>query len=164
MMNCLVRPMDYKINYYLRLISLASIIIMIDQFSKSQLIGMLEANHYASIPINSFFNLVMVWNKGVSFGLFSSGNTRIYLIIMAFFVVGTLLIWYRKRQSKPLLISLSLIVGGAIGNVIDRFRYGAVADFFDFHLNGMHYPAFNFADMSIVCGVGLLCLIEFKKS
>jgi signal peptidase II len=157
-------PMNNKIVRYVRLFGLAGLVIILDQFSKEYFINLLMQNNFFTIHITSFFNLVMVWNEGVSFGLFSAANARIYLIIMAFFVVSVLLFWYRKHQSVKLLnYSLGLIIGGAIGNVIDRLQYGAVADFFDFHLYDIHWPAFNVADMSIVCGVALLSWYELKK-
>lgn len=156
--------MNDKIVSYARLFVLAGVVIILDQFSKNYFINLLMQNNFLAIRITSFFNLVMVWNEGVSFGLFSAANARIYLIIMAFFVVFVLLFWYRKYTSVKLLnCSLALIIGGAIGNVVDRFQYGAVADFFDFHLYDIHYPAFNVADMSIVCGVILLSWYELKK-
>lgn len=112
---------------------------------------------YASVEVLPFFNLTMVWNEGISFGLFHGSGAWILsgfaLIITALFSA-----WLLKAQSWLQAISLSMVIGGAIGNVIDRFRFGAVADFFDFHVMGWHYPAFNIADCAIVVGVALLVI------
>jgi signal peptidase II len=145
--------------YYKRLALVAVLVIVIDQICKWWLISLMAANDFGTIPVTSFFNIVMVWNKGVSFGLFSQIDARIPLIIMSFIVCICLIWWYRKTNR----LGVSMVVGGAIGNVIDRLHYGAVADFFDFHLAQHHWPAFNIADMCIVIGVFLLILHEFKQ-
>lgn len=117
------------------------------------------------IEVTSFFNLVMVWNKGVSFGMFNSAETAVYqpyaLIAMALAIVIGLFMWLRKATSKLQIWGLGLIIGGALGNVIDRILYGAVADFFDFHIGGWHWPAFNIADSCICVGVFILVLESF---
>ena len=110
---------------------------------------------FTSIEITPFFNLVMVWNQGISFGLFQS-ETPYILIGLALAISALFAFWLSKATGWVQAIALGLVIGGALGNVIDRFRFGAVADFFDFHAFGWHYPAFNIADSCIVIGIALL--------
>ena len=112
------------------------------------------------IEVTSFFNIVMVWNKGASFGLFSSQSpwTQIVLGGLAVVISIVLIVWLTKAQNRWLATSLGLVVGGALGNAIDRALYGAVADFLDFHVAGYHWPSFNVADMAITVGVIMLLL------
>ncbi len=109
----------------------------------------------AHIEITSFFNLVMVWNKGVSFGMFASTHD-IMPYILSFAALGlaaVLAVWMVRATYLTTLIPLAMIIAGALANVWDRLRFGAVADFLDFHYQGYHYPAFNIADCCIVVGV-----------
>jgi len=110
---------------------------------------------FISLELTSFFNLTMVWNEGVSFGLFQSGNSW-PLIILALVISAVFTGWLVKSTTWREAIPLSMIIGGALGNVIDRFHYGAVADFLDFHVAGWHYPAFNIADSLISIGIVIL--------
>lgn len=112
------------------------------------------------IELTSFFNLVMVWNFGVSFGLFASGADLMpyVLVAVSLLISGLLIAWVWRGASRLAALSVGMVVGGALGNVIDRLRFGAVADFLDFHVAGWHWPAFNVADACIVVGVGLLLL------
>ena len=112
------------------------------------------------IPVTSFFNFVLTWNRGVSFGLFNNeGNFGAWFFsILAIIIVGILLIWLRKAETKVQSISLGFIIGGAIGNVIDRVNHLAVLDFIDFHLGSSHWPAFNAADSFITLGAAVLIL------
>ena len=109
------------------------------------------------IEILPFFNLVMVWNHGITFGLFNQGNPW-PLILFSCVVVIILLVWFVRtpRTKTALMIGLPLVIGGAIGNIVDRIRLGAVVDFLDFHYEGWHYPAFNIADCAIVIGIAIL--------
>ena len=121
------------------------------------------------IPVTSLLNFVLTWNRGVSFGLFNNeGNFGAWFFsILAIIIVGILLIWLRKAETKVQSISLGFIIGGAIGNVIDRVNHLAVLDFIDFHLGGSHWPAFNAADSFITLGAaGLIVdsLFSGKKS
>lgn len=109
------------------------------------------------LPVTSFFNLVMVWNHGISFGMFASG-TPWFLIIAALAISAGFGVWLTRVFNWPQAIALGLVIGGAAGNVIDRFRFGAVADFLDFHAYGWHYPAFNVADSAITIGIALLVI------
>jgi len=113
---------------------------------------------FSSIEITSFFNLVMVWNKGVSFGMFQASEQMGVWLLSGFAVIVSIgfFIWMLRSHSKLQKWALALVIAGAIGNVIDRLRFGGVIDFLDFHAFGWHYPAFNIADSLIVIGVIML--------
>ena len=110
--------------------------------------------------VTSFFNIIMVWNPGVSFGLFpaESDAGRYFLIGFAVLVIVILTVWLFQATNRWLAVSLGLIIGGASGNVIDRIVYGKVADFFHFYIGDWHWYVFNIADAAIVVGVGLLII------
>ena len=110
------------------------------------------------IPVTGFFNLVLGFNTGVSFGLFGEAPAWLLMAFILPMVAG-LLVWMTRTDSRLTAIALGLVVGGALGNLLDRLRHGAVTDFLDFYVGAYHWPAFNFADVAIVSGVGLL-LIE----
>ncbi len=112
------------------------------------------------IPVTPFFNLVIGWNRGVSFGLFGgdSGLNSWILVLIALAIVVMLLLWLRRAETPWMAAAIGLIIGGALGNVIDRLVAGAVADFLDFHLAGYHWPAFNVADTAIAVGAAALIL------
>ncbi len=110
------------------------------------------------VPVTDFFNLVLVWNTGVSFGMFRSGGEagRWLLTGLALVITCVLLFWLRRERRLWPRLAIWLIIAGALGNVVDRIRFGAVVDFLDFHLFGYHWPAFNIADSVIVVGAVLL--------
>ncbi|MDE0924786.1 signal peptidase II [Aurantimonas coralicida] len=110
------------------------------------------------IPVTGFFNLVLGFNTGVSFGLLGEAPAWLLMAFILPMVAG-LLVWMTRTDSRLTAIALGLVVGGALGNLLDRLRHGAVTDFLDFYVGAYHWPAFNFADVAIVSGVGLL-LIE----
>lgn len=113
-----------------------------------------------AIAVTPFFNLVMVWNTGVSFGLLQDDWAGLpwLLSAIALLVSAALGWWLARVEQRWVAAALGLVIGGALGNVIDRLAYRAVADFFDFHLAGFHWPAFNVADSAIVIGVALLLI------
>jgi signal peptidase II len=118
---------------------------------------------FTSIEILPFFNIVMVWNKGVSFGLFNDAGDYgpIALMALSLFIVAFFLVWMFRTNSQLYLVAMPLIIGGALGNVLDRARFGAVVDFLDVHAFGFHWPAFNISDSAIVIGVFLLMTYSF---
>ncbi len=133
----------------------AFFIIIADQVTKMLVLTYVAGQQIALLP---FFNFVLVWNKGVSFGLFNNGAsiskwvlTGLSLLIVIFFIR-----WLLRVDSKGLAVAIAMIIGGALGNVIDRVRFGAVVDFLDFHAFGWHYPAFNVADSAIVTGIAFV--------
>jgi signal peptidase II len=114
---------------------------------------------HESVSVTSFFNLVLVYNRGAAFSFLAgaSGWQREFFIGIALAASAWVVYLLRRHSHETLFaFSLSLILGGAIGNLIDRLLYGAVVDFLDFHLYGYHWPAFNVADSAITCGAVLL--------
>lgn len=122
--------------------------------------GCLEASlNCRFIELTPIFDLQMVWNRGVSFGLLRANEdlARWALVALSFLISGVFLNWLRSAERRPTAVALGLVVGGALGNVVDRIRFGAVADFLDF--NGLWFPwVFNVADAAITCGAILLAI------
>lgn len=119
------------------------------------------------INLAPFFNLVTGWNRGVSFGMFSSDSPWSGWILSALAVIisGVLIGWLRKAEKRHNAIAIGLIIGGALGNVADRMVHGAVFDFLDVYVAGYHWPAFNVADSGITIGAAILVLDSlFAKS
>ena len=141
---------------------LASLVVLADQLTKEWALATLFRDG-AVLEVTPFFNLVAVWNRGVSFGLLASDDpmTPYYLSAFAIAVVIGLTVWLLRATTPLMRISLGLIIGGAIGNVIDRLRYNAVVDFIDWHVAGYHWPAFNIADSAISIGVVFLLFDSF---
>lgn len=119
-----------------------------------------ERMPYVQVDLLPFFNVVMVWNKGISFGLFNSHSDYgpVLLLVLATVIVIAFTIWLRRTDSMLIASGLVLIIGGALGNMLDRIRFGAVADFLDFHIAGLHWPAFNVADSTICIGIAMLLI------
>lgn len=117
-------------------------------------------NPLRRIELLGFLDLVPVENRGISFGLFQGdGESDVWLISGVALAVSTGLgVWLSRIDRRLPALALGLIIGGALGNVIDRLRLGWVIDFIDFHVNTWHWPAFNIADASIVVGVGALLI------
>lgn len=134
----------------------AGIILAVDQWSKNYLMPLL-LEPPTRLMITDFFHLTPVWNHGVSFGLFKAGSQGEVYAILGVTTIITLLVisWLRQATTRLAGISLGLILGGAIGNIIDRLLYGAVFDFLDVNIGSYHWPAFNVADSAICVGVGL---------
>ncbi len=137
---------------------IAAVVVVLDQATKYAVFAWIRPAVMDGLEITGFFNLVRVWNQGVSFGLFASGSpwTPVLLSGLALAVSGALVWWLRRADSPRLVWALGLIIGGALGNAIDRSLYGAVMDFLDFHWAGYHWPAFNIADSAISVGAALL--------
>ncbi len=127
----------------------------LDQLSKWQVV-----RHWPGevVEVTGFFNLVLLCNTGVSFGMLPGESVLKSWILSAFAlaVVVGLLVWVRRKQGLWLVSSSGLVIGGALGNVVDRVRLGCVIDFIDVHAAGWHWPAFNLADSAITVGVALL--------
>jgi signal peptidase II len=142
---------------------IATTVVALDQFTKRLALASFQPGEVRQI-IAGFFNLTLSFNRGAAFGLWSSlqsGWREVVLggtILLALGVVGFLLTrpYYRSYAAQ---IALAAILGGAIGNVIDRFIFGAVIDFLDFYVGSYHWPAFNIADSAICVGVGLLLMV-----
>lgn len=140
-------------------LSVALLVIILDQATKYYVMDHI-LSEYGIISYTSFFNLVRAWNTGVSFSMFNNwGNLgAVILSVVALTIVGFLLYWLYGEKIRLIQVSLGFIIGGALGNVIDRIRLGAVFDFLDFHVNGHHWPAFNVADSFICLGAALIVL------
>ena len=139
-------------------LALAVLVVALDQASKAWMMALLDPPRM--VPLTGFFDLIPVWNRGVSFGILAShgGSTAWLLSGLAVAVAIGLIIWLGRAERQLLALGLGFVIGGALGNVIDRSRFGAVFDFLDFHAAGWHFPAFNLADSAITLGVGLLLL------
>ena len=142
-------------------LAVAAAVAILDQLSKAAVLA-----HFASRPlgdretITSFLNLALTYNRGISFGLFNDGaglNALVFSVAAAA-IVAVLVYWLRRAASPLLAIAIGLIIGGAVGNVIDRLRLGAVVDFLDFHVGAYQWPAFNLADSAICIGVAAMLL------
>ncbi len=142
-------------------ITTAAVVVILDQLSKGAVLA-----HFAGRTlgdretVTSFFNLALTYNRGISFGLFNEGaglNSLVFSFAAA--AIAAVLVYWLSRVTSPFLaVAIGLIIGGAIGNVVDRIRLGAVVDFLDFHIGYLHWPAFNLADSAICIGVAAMLL------
>lgn len=141
---------------------LALAVMAADQASKAWVLSAFRLGE--GRVLTDFFNLVLVYNPGAAFSFLAAadGWQRWFFVILA--VAISAWIAFALRQSKGFAAAgLALVLGGALGNVIDRLRFGAVVDFLDFHVAGWHWPAFNVADAAITFGIALLLWQEFKR-
>ena len=145
-------------------LGLAALIVLVDQATKLTIERVFD---YGDVhPITGFFNLVLTYNRGAAFSFLASASGWQKEFLTAVGVAASLFIVYllaRHGTQRLFSLALALILGGAVGNVIDRIAYGHVIDFLDFHWRGWHWPAFNVADSAIVCGAGLLILDELLR-
>ena len=140
-------------------------VFIFDQISKSYVINYLDLNN-KEIYLTNFLNLQLIWNKGIAFGLLSSDNNFFYnLITFVIFIVIIILLFLIKKEEQYSYF-YSMIVGGALGNFIDRARYSSVPDFIDFHISNFHWFVFNIADIFVSLGVFCLIIAEifFNKN
>jgi len=138
-------------------------ILFADQVSKQWIVDWLA--YLDSVAVTRFFNLVHVHNYGAAFSLFADqpGWQRIFFVVLAVTVSGFIMFLLRKESGNQVFrMALTLILAGAIGNLIDRILWGYVIDFLDFHAFGWHWPAFNVADIAITCGAALMVLDSFR--
>lgn len=147
----------------LRFLWLSVLVIVLDQVSKAWIQSVFEP--YQMLEVTSFFNLVLVFNEGAAFSFLSDagGWQRWFFVVVACGVSVVLALWLARLDPRERLEgwALGLVIGGALGNVIDRVWLAKVVDFLDFHWAGYHWPAFNVADIAISCGVVLLLLAGF---
>jgi signal peptidase II len=137
----------------------AAIALIADQVTKAWMLYGYEIGAKGVVTVTPFFDLVLVWNRGVSYGLLPQDSDfgRWALVLFAFAAALALVIWLARVTSPLAAAAMGLVIGGAVGNAIDRILYGAVADFFSFHAYGYQWYIFNIADVAIVAGViGLL--------
>lgn len=147
----------------LRFLWITVLFLVLDQVTKQWVMASMEL--YQSIPIMPFFNLTYVHNPGAAFSFLADagGWQRYFFTILAIVVSIVLVIWLAKtpKTDKRISVAFCLILGGAIGNVVDRMLFGYVIDFLDFYYQSYHWPAFNIADSAIFVGAGLLILDAF---
>ncbi len=136
----------------------AIITVVLDQLSKWYMLDVVGIASRPPISLTGFFQLVMVWNQGVSFGMLThdASYMRWFLIAIAVVICAVMVRLGLRSTLRLERLGYGMVIGGAIGNVIDRVRFGAVADFFHFHVGSFSYPAFNVADAAICVGVGIL--------
>jgi signal peptidase II len=145
----------------------ALVALALDQASKLWLLYVFDIGHRGTVKVTPFFDLVLAWNIGISFGWFQNDSqiAQIALMTVKAVAVIALAIWMARSRTLLATVALGLIIGGAVGNAIDRFAYGAVVDFALFHLqiggNTFHWYVFNLADVAIVAGVAALLYDSF---
>jgi signal peptidase II len=147
-----------------RWLCIASVLVVLDQLTKYAITHSIA--YGSGVEITPFFNLVLVHNKGAAFSFLSSasGWQREFFVAIAVIAIAWVVYLLRRHPEQTLFcFALSLILGGAVGNVIDRVWLGAVIDFLDFHAAGHHFPAFNVADSAITCGAAALLWDSFRS-
>jgi signal peptidase II len=158
--GCLTSPLRAGI-----LAAIATLIV--DQASKLWLLFVFDIGHRGAVKVTPFFDLVLAWNIGISFGWFQSDSAAAQIALMAIKAVAVIVlaIWMARSRTPLATVALGLIIGGAIGNAIDRFAYGAVVDFALFHVQigekTLNWYVFNLADVAIVAGVAALLYDSF---
>ena len=147
-------------NFFFYLI-IVIFIFLFDRISKIYILNVAETYGEVNIFVNSYINLILVWNSGIGFGLLSSDNLLIYNLITTLIILINLIIIYLIYLSNDIRVYLYLIIlGGSLGNLFDRLYYSAVPDFIDLNYNGYHWFIFNVADIFISIGIIFLILIE----
>ena len=153
---------------HLRLGVIAAIaVLVLDQASKFWLVRVFDIAHRGTVKLTPFFDLVLAWNQGISFGWFQNDGAVAQLVLMAVKAVAVLVlaVWMARSRTLLATVALGLIIGGAVGNGIDRLAYGAVVDFALFHVqiggNTFNWYVFNLADVAIVAGVAALLYDSF---
>ena len=147
-------------NFYISFLIVA-LIYFLDRLSKIYVIQLDKNNFGSEIFNSSYLNIVLIWNKGIAFGLFSFNETHLYNIlslIISFIIIIVIIMSLRTQGFKR--YSLLMVVGGALGNLYDRIFFNAVPDFIDFHIGEFHWFIFNVADMFISLGVIFMILYE----
>ncbi len=153
--------------FVFRILFIASTITGFDALSKWAILHFLLVHTGESgCILTSFLNIVKIVNHGISFGIFRHLNNAALQFIVIFALICSVILmwtWHKKDGRKITLYPIAMILGGAMGNIIDRFWHGGVLDFIDFHIGKYHYPAFNFADTMIVVGGVMVLYLEWKK-
>ena len=146
-----------------RWLALVALVMALDQATKLMVLGSFRLME--SVAVTPFFNLVLVFNSGAAFSFLAGagGWQKWFFVVLSLSISAWLLVMLRRHAGERLLpASLALILGGALGNVIDRLRFDAVVDFLDFYAAGYHWPAFNVADSAITVGVALMLVHQFR--
>ena len=147
-------------NFYFNLI-IIFVIFILDRLSKLYIIYLDKINTSSEIFSSKFLNIYLIWNEGIAFGLLSFEKDNLYNILTAFIIIIILVLFFLITRSTGIKkYSLTMIIGGALGNVFDRIYYKAVPDFIDFHVGNFHWFIFNTADIFITIGVFLMIFLE----
>ena len=153
--------MKKKYKLFLLNLSIVIIIFLIDRVTKYHVINLFENFNDQKIFITSFLNIYLIWNEGIAFGLFSSGNEKIYdFITLLIFIINLIIIYILFNLNDVRKYFFIIVLGGSLGNLFDRLIYNAVPDFIDFHINNFHWFIFNPADIFITIGITCLILDE----
>jgi len=136
-------------------LALAALVFGLDQTHKWWMLDVVDIGNRPPIALTSFFELLLTWNYGISYGLFRT-NAQGVLIALSLAITAVLWLWANRAPKLLTSVALALIIGGALSNALDRAVHGAVADFFHFHVGSFSWYVFNLADVTIVAGVGLL--------
>lgn len=154
------------IKEYLFVVVSSGSVLLIDFLSKNKIISIFKDGIVEKIYVNEYLDFILVFNTGISYGLFSGGGDfqKWILISLSILIIIFLLSLIRNESTILSKLSISFIIGGALGNVLDRFTYGAVVDFISLHAKGFSWYIFNIADMFIVLGVILFILSQFILS
>ena len=148
--------------------AVAIVAFAVDQLTKWWVMYGLDLLNRGLIDVASpYLRFVMAWNRGINFGVLASGSdvARWGLIVLSLIICGGVVWWARRKTSAWFMFGAGLVIGGALGNVVDRVRFGAVADFLNMSCCGIHNPyVFNVADISIFAGAGLLILMSGDES
>ena len=151
-----------KNNYIFVIIIL--LMFAMDRFSKEYVIDFFLSYKEQSYYLYPFLNLTLIWNTGMAFGLFESeSNTYHFISALIVVVIGFLIIWLFKSRILLEKSALSLVIGGALGNLFDRIKFNAVPDFIDLHYRDFHWFVFNVSDIVITIGIILLLLSDILK-
>ncbi len=148
-----------------RWLGFSALVIVLDQWSKAVIVR--HFSYGESLRVTDFFNLVLAHNQGVAFGfLRDAGGWQRWLFSAVAVAASAWIVWLLRRHAaqKLFCFALALIMGGALGNLIDRIAYGYVVDFLDFHWNTHPFPSFNLADSAITCGAALLLWDSFMNT
>ena len=143
-------------------LSLAVLVLGVDQLHKWWMLQVFDIETWQPVHVTPFLNLVLVWNRGVSYGFLAS-HLQAPLIAVSVIVTAILWMWSCSLHSPVAVAAIGLVIGGALGNALDRIFYGAVADFFHLHWGSLSWYVFNLADVAIVAGVGLLLYESFRE-
>jgi signal peptidase II len=167
-MSANIKLQALSLKKYLQLAVIAGVVVLVDQITKFIILKTLPL-YYSITVIPDFFDLTHIHNTGGAFG-FLSGNTsniqRLAFLLASSAAIGLIFYFYKKtpHTHRFLLSGLALILGGAIGNLIDRIRLGRVVDFLDFYVGNLHWPAFNVADSAVSVGMIIFLFhLLFKK-
>ena len=147
-------------NFFINLFTIL-LIFLLDRISKIYVIHLDKNLPGSEIFSSEFLNIILIWNEGIAFGLFSFDDTKLYNVLTLLILIIILVIVFMINKSVGLKkLALLMILGGALGNFFDRIIYKAVPDFIDFHIGNFHWFIFNVSDIFITIGVVLMIIIE----